>query len=668
MRNGFLKFAGIAVALGAATMCVRAQFSVSQYTNGVPQTTNGVTFVLVTQSGQAATRITNDTRWTANNVYVLDKLTFVEDGAKLTIEPGTIVRGEVATKSGTSVNDPADPGTLVICRGAKIIANGTYESPIVFTSIDDYNVPGGLATVPPVMNGSTFVRRGYGPLDMVGFTNYGDNGFTYDEQWGGVIVLGKTRISQNNITGVDTPLVSTNTKQSGVGTDYIEGFQTFTPEGIYGGTDDEDDSGVMRFLSIRYAGFVLSPNNEINGLSLGAVGRNTALEFVEIFNNKDDGIEWFGGTVNSKYMAVQYQGDDCFDMDEGYRGKGQFWFGIMDDTGEYNAGGVQDSSQASGRYSAGDEPGNQLMEMDGGENVTKSDTAEGAVSRPFSIPTEYNMTLIGRGVRSWGNPAERDNMVRFRANCGGHIRNTIVTDCATNIAGMLRIDGALSADVAGANTNFQTIDRYVYTRTLGDEWGFNPAIYSAPTQPDLTIKNVRFYNSATESTNQVIASANRATIAANLFSVSSSNSYAVAPLLNGIGRLSEGKLDPRLQAASLARTAPSASNDGFFNPVGFQGAFLDNNWLRGWSVMEALGVFTNAANLDDGPAVKIAFAGSDPTVSFPTVNGVVYTVDKSVDLKHYTPLAVVTGNGLTAVVTNIGAGISTQSFYRVIAH
>ena len=116
--------------------------------------------------GGKVTAIKSSQRWTADTVYIIDRLTFVEAPAVLTIEPGTIVRMEQKTTGGTSVTDPADVGTLIICRGAKIVANGTAESPIIFTNIDDPFVPGGEIAIPEPASGSLFLLGAAGVLAL----------------------------------------------------------------------------------------------------------------------------------------------------------------------------------------------------------------------------------------------------------------------------------------------------------------------------------------------------------------------------------------------------------------------------------------------------------------------------------------------------------------------
>lgn len=202
--------------------------------------------------------VTANTTWSADKIYLLKGNVFVTNNATLTIEPGTIIKGDKAAK-----------GALVITRGAKIMAVGTVEKPIVFTS----NVAAGA-------------RK--------------------EGDWGGVILLGKAR---NN-----------------VGTSVaIEGI----PDGgadknKHGGTDDADNSGTMKYVRIEYAGIALSPDNEINGLTFGSVGSGTTIDYIEVYRSGDDAFEWFGGTVNCSHLLAIDSWDDDFDTDNGFSGKVQF--------------------------------------------------------------------------------------------------------------------------------------------------------------------------------------------------------------------------------------------------------------------------------------------------------------------------------------------------------
>ncbi|MDX2302295.1 MAG: hypothetical protein NW226_05810 [Microscillaceae bacterium] len=160
---------------------------------------------------------------------------------------------------------------------------------------------------------------------------------------------------------------ATNNNVSTGGVANIEGIQ---PGGAvpfqHGGTDDTDNSGVIRYVSIRHGGTEIGNGNEINGLTLGSVGNGTTIDFVEVISNRDDGVEWFGGTVNTKHLITAFCGDDAFDWDLGFRGKGQFWFAFQDIVGD----------------AAG--------ELDGG-------VGNNECSAPFSAPVVANVTFKGNG-------------------------------------------------------------------------------------------------------------------------------------------------------------------------------------------------------------------------------------------------------------------------------
>lgn len=211
-----------------------------------------------------------DETWTPNNVYVLDGRVVVNEGVTLTIEPGTIVKAEDGQHSNAS--------TLIVDRGGKLVANGTAEQPIIFTSVNDDILPGEKEST-------------LDPLADAG-------------QWGGIILLGHAPISAANAEGID----------------YIEGIPSDLSYGEYGGSDAEDNSGSLKYLSIRFSGVALQQDAEIQGLTLGGVGSGTTIENIEIYSNKDDGIEWFGGTVNVKNVLVYAQEDDGLDVDQAYSG------------------------------------------------------------------------------------------------------------------------------------------------------------------------------------------------------------------------------------------------------------------------------------------------------------------------------------------------------------
>jgi len=222
--------------------------------------------------------ITANTTWNKDKVYQLGGRITVESGATLTIEAGTIIKGE----AGTGPNATA----LLIARGGKLMAEGTATAPIIFTSIADEITP------------EDIVAGNFGSPNL----NPDVNGL-----WGGLIVLGKAKISASNDNG-DVSEVQ------------IEGIPTSDPNGLYGGNDDTDDSGVIKYVSIRHGGANIGSGNEINGLTLGGVGSGTVIENVEIVSNQDDGIEFFGGTVEVKNAVVWNVGDDAIDTDQSWAG------------------------------------------------------------------------------------------------------------------------------------------------------------------------------------------------------------------------------------------------------------------------------------------------------------------------------------------------------------
>ncbi|MEQ9289872.1 MAG: hypothetical protein RIG77_23290 [Cyclobacteriaceae bacterium] len=214
--------------------------------------------------------ISSSTTWTSDKIYELAGRVIVESGATLTIEAGTIIKGREGTGSLASA--------LLIARSAKIIAEGTAEKPIIFTSILD-NIDLGEKM------GTNLTK-------------------TDNERWGGLIILGNAPISAK--VG-DTEAA-------------IEGIPADENFGLYGGDNAADDSGILKYVSIRHGGSLIGDGNEINGLTLGGVGSGTVIDHVEVYATLDDGFEFFGGTVNASNLMVYWQGDDGLDIDQNYSG------------------------------------------------------------------------------------------------------------------------------------------------------------------------------------------------------------------------------------------------------------------------------------------------------------------------------------------------------------
>ena len=236
----------------------------------------------VTVSSIAGDTIKVNTTWTSNNVYLLRGVVYVKDGATLTIEPGTVIRGD----------DQVANSCLVITRGSKIVAEGTASRPIVFTS----NKAAGSRA------------RG---------------------NWGGLIVLGQ---ATNNITAS-----ATGTTATGIaGLMQIEGLATTAinrhgaGDAITPTADNDDSSGVLKFVRVEFPGYVFSANNEINGITFGSVGRKTVVDYVQVSYSDDDAYEWFGGTMNISHAVAFATRDDDFDTDYGYNGSQQFGLVVRD--------------------------------------------------------------------------------------------------------------------------------------------------------------------------------------------------------------------------------------------------------------------------------------------------------------------------------------------------
>ncbi len=223
--------------------------------------------------------ISADETWTNDRTWTLGGRITVLDGATLTIEPGTVIKGQL----GTGANATA----LLIARGGKLMAEGTAAAPIIFTTVGDE------ITVDDVAAGN-FASPNLEP--------------TVNGLWGGLIVLGKAPISASNDNNEDVSEVQ------------IEGIPTSDPNGLYGGSDAADNSGVLKYISIRHGGANIGAGNEINGLTLGGVGTGTVVEYIEVVGNQDDGIEWFGGTVNTSNVVVWNAGDDAIDTDQSWAG------------------------------------------------------------------------------------------------------------------------------------------------------------------------------------------------------------------------------------------------------------------------------------------------------------------------------------------------------------
>lgn len=293
MKKSILAICGIIAAV-CFTGCKKSS------TDPVPDPQGNLSDILFENGKQLGN---GDAEFEVKGTYTLPKGTYsmkgwiyICDGAQLTIQPGTVIKGDKATKA-----------ALIVERGGKLIAQGTATEPIVFTS-----------------------------AQPAGSRHPGD--------WGGIIICGKARNNQGEMI--------------------IEGG----PRSKHGGNDDQDNSGVLSYVRCEFAGYPFATDQEINGVTFGSVGAGTKIDHVQVSYSNDDSFEWFGGSVNCKYLIAYKGWDDEFDTDDGFSGHVQFCLGVRDPK-------IADQSLSNG------------FESDGNANGT---TATPMTSCIFS-----NITFIG---------------------------------------------------------------------------------------------------------------------------------------------------------------------------------------------------------------------------------------------------------------------------------
>jgi hypothetical protein len=321
--------------------------------------------------------IEGNVTWTKDKIYRLKGYVRVGEEAV----SGTVTKvGQLTIQAGTVIiGDKATKGTLVVQRGSKLIAVGTVSEPIIFTSAEG-----------------------------IGSRSPGD--------WGGVVICGK---APNNLTGIAE----------------LEGGY----KGFHGGTVADDNSGSLKYVRIEYAGIPLNPNQEINSLTMGSVGSGTSIEYIMTSFGLDDSFEWFGGTVNCKYLVAYKGTDDDFDMDNGYSGTVQFGLGYRD-------GNLADVSGSNG------------FEID--------NDAAGSNLAPFTSATLVNFSIIGaKGKSSDYLDANFQNGAQLRRNAKVKIYNTFITGYPAG----LYIDSQRGAAKTNAANGELVVKNMVIAGTTG--WG-----------------------------------------------------------------------------------------------------------------------------------------------------------------------------------------------------
>jgi len=811
-----------------------------------------------------ATVLTKNQRWTRDRVYILANNVIVPNGITLTIEPGTLVRAEFPTVGqgvgAEAALTPADPGAIVVARGGKLIAAGTADAPIIFTSMDDPNVPGGVETIPPNENATatsastnittvnltnsrvfsitntsatfdlnvlfygsagvtgtnygtskttnTLFRVGstnnnptnnplitrVGTTNILTFTNYGNiegtntnstwgvtradglnyynvdqiknvsiitaaartfktgitsivtnasgdytvtggtlnpnsttgardysktwstnaSAWRYDGLWGGIVLCGKSTVVRGYNSAVNArstvitePVINPSTGETTgtqAGVQMVEGMAGFSAYSWGGGDEDNDDSGILRFISNRYGGYIIATDVELNSFSLYGVGRNTTIEFNEAWNNADDDFECWGGDVNISHCISTFCGDDGLDTDQGYLGVVQYFVQVQ------NNGIGTNGSDASGRQTVN--YGDSLTENDGPENNNSA--------VPYTVYTLANATLVGRGYGAAsysGGPFSGPN---FKDNGAARTYNSLIMD---NPHGAVIISDrvASSTDNSFSSTGAgnSAINRFAGTRTNGgfDASGrasdLTTALTNAPSGPDGLYNNTWFFrNGYADSTAVGVNGAytnkagfdsafsaglpastaanrfpdshdrngrgatfngdlNRANTAAVQAEITKTNNYNVFDTYPGLTAISPyhrlSGLDFRV--TGTAKDLPNSalpSYRGLNSDASFVGAVRDNMWMRGWTLGDQLGIYSGSQIVPD-----VSISANDlrqPVITFGGESGVKYVVEVSTDNKTYTKVTTKLGTeGNNSVIDTARMVGSTPLFYRVIA-
>jgi len=392
---------------------------------------------------------------TADKKWTLKGYVYVTNGATLTIEPGT-----------TIVSDVTEKAALCVERGAQLIANGTADKPIVFTS--------GKAA---------------------GSRTPGD--------WGGIVLLGRAKTNRTA-----TPV--------------IEGGL----DRPYGGDNDADNSGSLKYVRIEYAGIAAFAGSEINGLTLGGVGSGTTLENIQIIYGNDDAYEFFGGTVNAKNLVAYATADDDFDFDYGYRGKIQFGIALRDPQFV--------------------DPG------DAGNGIEADNDGSGTNASPFTHPVLSNFTFIGPNNAS-GTAANHNFGNRWRRASQFEVYNSVYLGWQKGGL-VLESDPTVQAYMDGTS-KFRNNVVHAVTDIFKSTSGL--------------MTNAALETKATGEGNVKVTSADGVLTAP--FNLTSPN---FAPVNDG----------PAASGASFTGL------DAFFATTTYKGAIgANNNWIQGWTRFPAKG-------------------------------------------------------------------------------
>jgi hypothetical protein len=480
--------------------------------------------------------ITADETWAAADQHVLACQTFVKVGATLTIEAGVTVYAETVA---STYPDPAPACTAAACttanscvfdstastctpftsvlvveKGGTIMATGTATAPITFTA----NAPvADLATDLTTVSDST----------TGAVTVHGTRG-----NWGGLIILGEAPVQG--------------------GSRNVEGLAHDVP---YGGIDASDSSGTLQYVRVWHGGAAISADNEINGITFGGVGSGTTVDHCEVALNVDDGFEFFGGTVNAKYLSTLFVGDDAFDTDKGYQGKMQYLFGMIGGAGHY------------------------LAEMDGNKL---------AADQVFSAPQIQGVTGVG-STSSVTADSGVDAMMRLREQGAGQYSNMVLGSVPSTAVGIKHnCETGSTAPIVTQDAPIMLPETLYVSPTIvmttmihGDAFGVSSAANDAGCAGS-------DFTTAVDATADVLTT------------------VPVAP--NEANRVA-GSIDLTPMGAAVDAANVEASFDGdFFDTVDYSGAFAPtgDSWLDGWSYLDCVMVSVASPSSSAVCAVSVA--------------------------------------------------------------
>lgn len=518
-----------------------------------------------------STDVTVDTTW--SGTVVLQQPIFVKNGAVLTIDPGTIVRGQPRTAAVLAGSTVGTPGTLIVTNVGTIIANGTPASPIIMTTAAVDNDANG---VPDDIDSNGFLDA-WVPGDLfldntpttAPLAPLAANGRANVALWGGLVVLGNATTNLANNAGL------------GQGLNTIEGLTVPgfpVADATYGGSvgvgDDADSSGSLSYISVRHAGDEIGNSNELNGVSLGGVGSGTEFHHVEVYCNFDDGIEWFGGTVNGHHLQVVFQGDDVFDADEGYRGTNQFLVGIMP---FFNA------SFPTATTVFGSAGGDKGCEFDGDNSDTvpqNVNTNLAGQPTPFQNGNFYNLTISGsRPSASFNGHTNDNDGCEMRNGFAGSIQNGLIFN--TGGLGTGAAGGRQGLDLAGGGlVGFTDANNATAGLLLASAISCDNVAPSPAASPEITAFGNGVRNIG------CVTGVNDAGFRMN------ARDTAFTP--TGVA----GKLDASLKTIDLRISLPNATMaDGIVPPsplenATYRGAYdaVSAQWTDGWTALSMAGM------------------------------------------------------------------------------